>query len=86
MEGHNARAGMGPPLMNSFFHLEESNHMRTRGPSVHAMHTCPSLCNQQKEINLLNVSQAYCLPHAGFLLGLLLDPEDGDDKFLPNIS
>jgi hypothetical protein len=27
-----------------------------------------------------------CLLHAGFLLGLLLNPEDGDDMFLRNIA
>jgi hypothetical protein len=29
---------------------------------------------------------ACCLLHAGFLLGLLLNPEDGTDMFLRNVS
>jgi hypothetical protein len=31
-----------------------------------------------------SIHDVWCLPHAGFLLGLLLDSEDGGDMFLRN--
>jgi hypothetical protein len=31
-------------------------------------------------------SFAFCLLHAGFLLGLFFNPEDGSDMFLRNVS
>jgi hypothetical protein len=27
----------------------------------------------------------YCLLHVGFLIGLLVDPEDGSDMFIRNV-
>jgi hypothetical protein len=34
----------------------------------------------------LNVGSSHCLLHGGFLLGLLFNPEDGDDIFLQNVD
>jgi hypothetical protein len=41
--------------------------------------------NQREEGRKLSPLLATCL-HAGFLLGLFFDPEDGGDMFLRNIG
>jgi hypothetical protein len=40
----------------------------------------------QSHICLLYWGHKSCLLHAGFFLGLLFNPEDGDDIFLRNIG
>jgi hypothetical protein len=40
--------------------------------------------NQQERCR--TKSSAYCLLHAGFLLALLLDPEDGGGMFIRNVG
>jgi hypothetical protein len=50
------------------------------------MFTIEEQANEETEMKQVTSGSAYDLLHASFLLGFLLDPEDGDDMFLRKVG